>query len=672
MFTSAKQLARPYENMRQRMPGDPGYGDASGEERNPSQVGVAWAELGIGSGLSMAPTVPADLQATTPGGYLAVQRARAEAEAEALRRRQEGVLTGPMGGAAPVHHDPRLHIRPGMMGPLPRHVVGYPSGQLEMTPRYSPLQDSSAMRVPSVWGPGGTSVVMSPPLSHDEMQQQHQQQKQTQQQKQQQPQQHMNFALQQVGSTSLGSQRLMNVPGQHMMNNTIGTGLGSGHLDGSGAHHHALGTPTAARSQAISPVAQFAPMPGQGMVMGVGNGGHSQQANPGAQGMVMFQSGSMGGARRLVAPNQTTGHAMGMVGPWQAHAPWPEQLVGPWQHPGMSQAPGLPPLQQQQQQQQLQQMISAPGNYQGYHSSTLDPSEAQTRGLSPGVTLASNQSSSGRSAFANRHDFEVSSDQSVALGSSLGLGLGLGGQLQSAQDEPQVLSSASFGIGGQGSPSLPLEMHQPKREDTNSADSRSRMNIREGPAPIAGSLDGLGGSGGGSGYKGNGDGTGFTGKAGPSSSYSPAFPTFMPNFCGPVPPGSPRNTLEGGVSYPTHLGMGIRGANEEVTKGPPTPGSSMSATARNEGVGGPGGRSSMSRSTTVAGVGNSREGRDPSRHQDSSAPLHYGGAPDNRSHAEKGKAKRWIVESNGQPSGPPRGVESGNSGSQGRVVERLA
>lgn len=639
------------------MPGDPGYGDAPGEERNSSQVGVAWAELGIGSGLSMAPGMPTDLQATTPGGYLAVQRARAEAEAEASRRRQEGILTGPMGGAAPVHHDPRLHLRPGAMVPLPRHVVGYPSGQMEMTPRYSPLQDP-VVRGPSVWGPGGVGVVMSPPLSHDEMQ--HQQQKQTQQQKhqQQQPQQHMNFAVQQVGTTSIGSQRLMNVPGQHLVNNTIGTGLGPGHLDGSGAHHHALGTPTVARSQAISSMAQFAPMPGQGIVMGVGNGCHSQQANAGAQGMLVFPSGSMAGARRLVAPTQANGHAMGMTGPWQAHAPWPEQLVGPWQHPGMSQAPGLPPLQQQQQQQQLQQIISTPGNYQGYHSSTLDPSEAQTRGLSPGVTLPSTQSSSGRSTFATRHDFEVSTDQSAGLGSSLGLGLGLGGQLHAAQDEPQVLPSASFGIGGQGSPSLPLEMHQPKREDTNSADSRSRMNIREGPAPITGTLEGLGGGGSGGGYKGNGDGTGSSGKVSLSSSYSPAFPTFMPSFCGPVPPGSPRNALVGGVSYPTHLGMGIRGANEEVTKGPPTSGS--------------GGRNTMSSSTTVAGGGNSREGRDPSRHQDSSVPLHYGGAPDNRSHTEKGNVKRWIVESNGQPSGPPRGVESGNSGTHGRVVERLA
>lgn len=628
----------------------------------------------------MAPAMSADLQATTPGRYLAVQRARAEAEAEALRRRQEGVLAGPIGGAAPVHHDPRLHLRPGMMGPLPRHVVGYPNGQLEMTPRYSPLQDSSAVRMSSVWGPGGTGVVMPPPLSHDEMQQQHQQQqqKQTQQPQQQQPpQQHMNFSLQQVGTAGLGSQRLMNVPGQHLINNTISTGgLGSGHLDGSGAHHHALGTATVARSQAISPVAQFAPMSGQSMMMGVGNGGHSQQASAGAPGMVMFPSGGMGGARRLVAPNQATGHAMGMVGPWQAHAPWPEQLVGPWQHPGMSQAPGPPPLQQQQQQQQLQQIISAQGSYQGYHSSTLDPSEAQTRGLSPGVTLPSAQSSSGRSTFATRHEFEVSSDQSTALGSSLGLGLGLGGQLQVAQDEPQMLSSASFGIGGQGSPSLPMEMHQPKREDVNAADGRSRMNIREGPAPIAGALDGLGGSGSGGGYKGNGDGTGSTGKISPSSSYSPAFPTFMTGFCGPVPPGSPRTALVGGVSYPTHLGMGMRGTNEGATKGPPAPGSSMFATARNEGVGGPGGRDAMSGPTTVADMGNSRDGRDPTRHQDSSTPstqpLHYGGAPDNRSHAEKGKAKRWIMESNGQPSGPTRGIESGNSGAQGRVVERLA
>ena len=679
------------KQQRQRGPGDLGYvADAPGDDRPASGLGVSWADLGE----AMPPTVTADLPATTPGGYLAVERARAEAEAVALRIYQQGgVPPGAASGAAGtmnLHHDPRLRLpHRSIMGQLPSQVVGHGyGGQLEMTPHFPALIDSSAMRLPSVWGHGGTSVLMAPP-AHDELQLQPQQKSQESQQ------QHINFALQQLKPAGLGSQRIVGLSGQHMMNSAGGLGLG--HFDG----NPALGTPTGARSQPMSPVAHFPSMAPQGMVVSLGKGGHSQQTNASTSGMVMFPSGSMGGAKRLPASNEGAGHALGVVGPWQVHSPWSEQLVAPWQHTGIPPAPGPPPQQLQQhhphhhqqqkhqqqqqqqqqqnhrkqQQQQLQQMISVHGAYQGYHPSALDPMETQGVGLAPGVTLSSTkaQTSAARSPFSPRspHDFEVPADHSTGLGSSLGLGLGIAGQLQAAPEEsPQTLVSQALGIGCIQGAASPQEMRQPKRENGVVANNRARM-VQRGPAPISGSMEVAGGSS----YKGGGYGVGTSvvgGKTSPNSSFTPfSLPSFLPGFGGSTPPESPRSSLVGGGPYPTHLGPVMRGAEGGETKLTRTSCSSLPSMARNgRCVRGAGGREGMPVPPSGGAVSSSPNHQVSCPPPAMQQPLHYGGASlVARPRAEGAKAKRCL-ELSSQAAASVRAGGAGTSVCEGRTGGR--
>ena len=105
-----------------------GYSEGWGDERNGSEISASWPEVSLGGSPSLASALPNEMPATTPGGYLAVQRSRVEAEADSFRRQQQqqqqqppqqqqqqqqqpGILPESAGvGAAPApatHHDPR-------------------------------------------------------------------------------------------------------------------------------------------------------------------------------------------------------------------------------------------------------------------------------------------------------------------------------------------------------------------------------------------------------------------------------------------------------------------------------------------------------------------------------------------------------------------------------------
>ncbi|CAM9587322.1 unnamed protein product, partial [Laminaria digitata] len=341
---------------------DMGYLDGWGDERNGSEIGASWPEVSFGGSPSLASALPNEMPATTPGGYLAVQRSRVEAEADSFRRQKqqqqqqqpqqqqqqpgllpESAAVSGAAAAAATHHDPRLRLPHAPLIPgLPPHLLthAYNNAQLQMTPHYPPnlVDPSGRGGMPSLWGHAGAGMLMGH-TAHDELQQQQQQ--------------HLGMALQQVGPMGLTAQRLVGVGAPHLLGGGGAPAVGSGHLDTGGMHQHAISA-QAARTQGM-PAMPFPGLTGQNMVMSLPGGGHPQQAAAGAPGMMMFPPGGVGNAAgRMVPPNQGVGvgHTMGMVGSWQPPAGWSEQLMGPWQHVVMSQAQGPQPQQQQHHHQQ--------------------------------------------------------------------------------------------------------------------------------------------------------------------------------------------------------------------------------------------------------------------------------------------------------------------------------
>ncbi|CAM9862192.1 unnamed protein product [Pylaiella littoralis] len=381
------------------------------DERSGLEICATWGNgrvAGAGAGaagssnrLPGGSVLPSDPQATTAGGYLALQRAKVEAEAgTGVRRHQQqaGVLPsestgeaagmGAGGGAgagvapasAAAHQEAQLRLPHASMlgGPSP-HLLGHgytaPGAQQlamgqgpphsQQYPHHGLLD--SALRS-GAWGPAGAGMLMGAPSTREELQQQQ-----------------LGLAPSQAGPMGIGGQRLIGVGGQEqqqqqqqqLMGGGGTTGTRSGLTDASGMHHlgiaphqqqqHLQKQQQAVQSQGVGSMhfagtQQFAGT-GQSMVMGLGGGVHPQQVSVSGAGggMMMYSPGGVAGAGRAVPPNQTGGtQAMRLTtGQWQQTVGWPEQMMRPWQHLSVSQVEGLPP-------QQLQPVPSPSNGYQGY------------------------------------------------------------------------------------------------------------------------------------------------------------------------------------------------------------------------------------------------------------------------------------------------------------------
>lgn len=408
---------------------------------------------------------------------------------------------------------------------------------------------------------------------------------------QQQQQHHLGLALQQVGPMGLGGQRIMSMAGQHLASGGGLSGLPPSHLDSSGIHHHAIGAqPT--RSQGLTPMAHFSGMTGQSMVMGLGAGGHLPQVTSGGPGMVMYPAVSVGTSGRMVPSSQVGhGHPVGMVGPWQPPAGWPEHPISPWQHTSMPQAQGP-----QQQQQQLQHLISPQGQgiYQAYPSS-LDHEDCKG-GLSSSVGL-SQQAMLGHPPCTSRHDYF----------SPVGLALG----------QHQQTLPLAFGMGDHSPATSLLNGRQPKHEDGHEGESRAEKAQREqepkqeqqGSAQSAGELKSN--TGGNGGREVNGGGEDSSNRDGVNSPSN-----LSARMDGPVrgsPRGSSITNAATATAYPAHLagtGMAIMRtgmATDGDVNGTSAPCSSLSAVPSS---------SPSSRSKSGSGGG----GMEPDGSGSSSAP----------------------------------------------------
>ncbi|CAN0390498.1 unnamed protein product, partial [Ectocarpus fasciculatus] len=374
---------------------DMAYAERGRDERNHSDatsLGDGGSSAGEGCGGGGSYVVPTDLKVTTAaGGYLALQRAKVEAEASVVRRNQQqqaGIALNTAGAATPAgtaagaatstsaaHQEAQLRLAHGsIVGGLPGNVLGahpYNSSQLQMGQSpHGPhsLLDSTVRG--GVWGQAGTGTLVGSPSTHGEipptatpppnfqLQQQYQ---------------HLHLGLHQAGQMGIGGQRMVPIPGQqqqqelrqeqqqqeqeqeqqqeqqqqqqHLVSGGGVPGVPSGQIDASRMH--------AVRSQGPTPL-QLAGLAGQNMGMGLGGGAHPQQ--------VAMAIDARGGAMTPIYPPAGVGgagtQAMGMVGQWQAAVGWPEQLMGPWQHVAISQVQGMP------QQQLLHPIATPPSSYE--------------------------------------------------------------------------------------------------------------------------------------------------------------------------------------------------------------------------------------------------------------------------------------------------------------------
>ncbi|CAM9415232.1 unnamed protein product, partial [Ectocarpus sp. 8 AP-2014] len=491
---------------------DMAYAERGRDERDNSDatsLGDGGSSGGEGGGGGGSYVVPTDLKVTTAaGGYLALERAKVEAEASTARRHQQqqvagialntaGAVTPAAGGAAAgaavgaatstsaAHQEAQLRLAPASVGGLPGHLLSahpYNGLQLQIAP--SPhgrhrLLDSTVRG--GVWGQAGTGVLVGSPSTLGEipptttpppnfqLQQQYQ---------------HLGLGLHQAGQMGIGGQRMVPIPGQlkqepqqeqqqqqqqqqqqHLVSGGGVPGVPSGQMDASRMQ--------AVRSQGPTPM-QFAGMAGQNMNMGLGGGAHLQQV-----GIAMDARG--GAMTTMYLPPGVGGagtQAMGMVGPWQAAVGWPEQLMGPWQHVAISQVQGI------QQQQLLHPAATPPSSYES--QGMLNPSgtglallQQQQQQQQQQLLQQQHQHHQQRRQQQQQHQGPASS---AWLNSPVGLGLG-------QHPQPAMLASVALGHaggnggGGGGGPESLLDMQRYTAGATAGAGSAEQESVQHQEQP---------------------------------------------------------------------------------------------------------------------------------------------------------------------------------------------